>query len=480
MSAKSKTAAKPTAAEISGGHPPAESVPWRSRLFVGLFGFFLGLSLLKFGNPPIMEQFVAAPTDVYEFLLGYPWPIGWGYALLFVLAILGVTVANWKVSVPKWGLLLPLLWLLWQWVAASESLDPQLSRPTLTHFVACTVCFYLGVFALSSIRSLSWFWFGLVCGFLLMAAEGWQQRFGGLDSTRRYFFLYIYPTLKEVPLEYLKKVSSNRIWSTLFYPNALAGALLLFLPSMLVLAWRAGGGGRMTPAARGFLVGVVGMLALGCLYWSGSKGGWLLMLLLGAVALLRSDLCRRLKIWVLVGLIIAGSGGFLWKYSGFFHRGATSVSARFDYWYAAAQTALSHPVTGTGPGTFAIPYREVKRPESEMSRLVHNDYLEQASDSGLPGFLLYTAFIAGVTLLGCRRVWPQLGRTPGTPTTSGAWTGDGLEFAVWLGLLGWVLQGILEFGLYIPALAWPAFTFMGWLIGLAGNRSTRPPLPGKV
>ena len=36
-------------------------------------------------------------------------------------------------------------------------------------------------------------------------------------------------------------------------------------------------------------------------------------------------------------------------------------------------------------------------------------------------------------------------------------------FAVWLGVLGWSLQSLVEFGLYIPALAWPAFTFLGWL-----------------
>jgi len=42
-------------------------------------------------------------------------------------------------------------------------------------------------------------------------------------------------------------------------------------------------------------------------------------------------------------------------------------------------------------------------------------------------------------------------------------SGDGLQFAVWLGLLGWTLQGMLEFGLYTPALAWPAFLLLGWL-----------------
>jgi hypothetical protein len=41
-----------------------------------------------------------------------------------------------------------------------------------------------------------------------------------------------------------------------------------------------------------------------------------------------------------------------------------------------------------------------------------------------------------------------------------------LTAAVWLGVLGWSLQSLVEFGLYIPALAWPAFTFLGWLLGL--------------
>jgi hypothetical protein len=41
---------------------------------------------------------------------------------------------------------------------------------------------------------------------------------------------------------------------------------------------------------------------------------------------------------------------------------------------------------------------------------------------------------------------------------------DWEAFAVWLGMLGWALQGFVEFGLYIPALAWPAFVMLGWLL----------------
>ena len=157
----------------------------------------------------------------------------------------------------------------------------------------------------------------------------------------------------------------------------------------------------------------------------------------------------------MAGVLLAGLAGFFWKHAAFFQKGATSVSARFDYWRAAAQTAKAHPVFGTGPGTFAIAYEKVKRPESEMARLVHNDYLEQASDSGMPGLLAYALFI------GCALVWsfPKAAKAPA------AGPSDWLTFAVWLGVLGWSLQGLMEFGLYIPALAWPAFTFLGWLLG---------------
>ena len=197
--------------------------------------------------------------------------------------------------------------------------------------------------------------------------------------------------MKDVAPEYLKKISSNRIFATLFYPNALAGALLLLLPVTLAALWQLRT--LLTPAARWFLMAMAGAAGLGCLYWSGSKGGWLLMLLVGLVALLRVPFSLRLKVALVTGVLLVGLAGFFWKHAAFFQKGATSVSARFDYWRAAAQTAKDNPIFGTGPGTFAIAYQKIKRPESEMARLVHNDYLEQASDSGVPGLLAYTLFI---------------------------------------------------------------------------------------
>jgi O-Antigen ligase len=424
-----------------------------SRIFAGLFGAFLGLSLLKFGNPPVTEKWVTAPAGFWEFLLGYPWPIAWAYWMLALVGVVGVAVAGRKSAAPWWLVALPAVWLAWQFLAATQSADPKLTSLTLKHFAACVLCFYLGCFSLSRVRRVWPFWLGLACGFLLVLAAGWEQQFGGLKESRAYFYREVYPHMKEVPPEYLKRMNSTRIFSTLLYPNVLAGALLLLLPPVLAALWQLRG--LLTAAARWFLIGLVGIAALACLYWSGSKGGWLLMLLLGMITLLRLPFSQRLKVVLVAGVLVTGLAGFFWRHAAFFEKGATSVTARFDYWRAAVQTARDHPLLGTGPGTFGIAYEKIKRPESEMARLAHNDYLEQASDSGLVGFLAYAVFIAGALA----RTFPRPGKPPAMDPA------DWLTFAVWLGTLGLSLQSLDEFGLYIPALAWSAFTFLGWLLG---------------
>ncbi len=432
-------------------------------VFAGLFGAFLGVSLLKFGNPPITERWITAPTQFYEFLFSYPWPINWAYGLLALVTVAGIALALRKpgpqgrargeAAAPGWLLGLPAIWLAWQIIAGSQSADLTLTRPTVKHFAACVLCFYLGYFALGKVRRCGLFWLGLLSGFMVVLAVGWEQHFGGLEASRRYFFAYVYPQMKEVAPEYIKKLTSTRIFGTLFYPNTLAGAVLLFLPAALAAVWQLRE--LLTAGARGFLMSVVGLAGLACLYWSGSKGGWLLMLVVGLAGLLRLRFPRRLKVALVTAILLAGLAGFFWKYAEFFQKGATSVSARFDYWRAAAQTCREKPLFGSGPGTFALAYQKVTRPESEMARLVHNDYLEQGSDSGLLGLASYALFIVGALVLG----FPGQGAAP----TSGA--DNWLAFAVWLGVLGWSLQSLSEFGLYIPALAWPAFTFLGWLLG---------------
>jgi O-antigen ligase len=153
-------------------------------------------------------------------------------------------------------------------------------------------------------------------------------------------------------------------------------------------------------------------------------------------------------------VVILGLGVFTIRFHKYLAGGATSVGARFDYWRAAVKTSESYPVTGTGPGTFQRPYARLKAPDAEMARLAHNDYLEQFSDSGIIGGISYAAWIMSALWFSSRRVWVR---------------GDCLTVALFGGALTWFIQGIGEFSLYIPALAWIAFTLLGSLVGLAAN-----------
>ena len=166
----------------------------------------------------------------------------------------------------------------------------------------------------------------------------------------------------------------------------------------------------------------------------------------------------------------------VWEFSRFafinyFAAGATSVGARLDYWRAArANHCETNPLTGTGPGTFQRPYEQIKSPDAEMARLAHNDYLEQFSDSGIPGGIFYGAWIVPGT---CRPIGRRVWKTENHADKLSA-----LRFAIFIGLLGWFVQGLGEFSLYIPALAWTAFTLLGCSLAQTGNRFDKAPAAG--
>jgi O-antigen ligase len=162
-----------------------------------------------------------------------------------------------------------------------------------------------------------------------------------------------------------------------------------------------------------------------------------------------------LKLVLAVVIIAGGLAAFGLRFHNYFAKGATSVGARFDYWRVAAEVAIIHPGVGSGPGTFQRPYWEMKKPESEMARLVHNDYLEQFSDSGFVGGMAYLLWIGLTLWVAGKRIWA---------------TGDWLEFGILAGLLGWFVQGFMEFSLYVPALAWTAFTLMGCMLVRSANQ----------
>ncbi|MDB6034869.1 MAG: O-antigen polymerase, partial [Verrucomicrobiales bacterium] len=413
--------------------------------------FWLAVTLTKFGNPIIFEGQVAAPTTFWEFVLA-SWPLSWGYLFLSLLGLLALLAFEKTFSVPKWILALLLLWIGWVFFSSAQTVSKPLTTATLGHLIACVGCFFVGLIALNRLPRLTAVWIGLFLGMLLIFWFGWDQHFGGLEQTRKEFLSIDWtqytPEARatlDTP-EFRKKILSDRIFSTFVYPNALAGGILLFLPLCLRAIWELFR--RLQLASRLLIMTLVGVLALGCLYWSGSKAGWLLCLGSAAMAFLMTGLSRKIKVAGLTLLLAAGVCGFFVKYSTYLSKGATSASARMDYWKAAWEVARSKPILGSGPGTFSIEYKQRKSPEAEMARLTHNDYLEQFSDSGWIAGLAFAGFIWGSVILLYRdRLF--------------TWR----EKALWLGVAGFAAQSVVEFGLYIPSLSWPFFLFLGWLWG---------------
>src|SRR4051794_36501135 len=105
---------QPGRLDSSAGKPKLKGL---STTFALQFGLLLGLALVKFGNVVVMEKYVSSPTNIYEVIFN-GWPLVWGYWLLGGVTVMGVLVARWRVSGPKLVILLPLLWLVWQCIAA--------------------------------------------------------------------------------------------------------------------------------------------------------------------------------------------------------------------------------------------------------------------------------------------------------------------------------------------------------------------------
>ncbi len=446
-----------TSAKQPGASSPlaraAEDGLWQ-RAFPFLMGAWLAVVFAKFGNPVIFSELLDPPKTFLEWSLN-SWPTSWAYLGLGVAVIFGLAVWQWKSAAPKWVLVLPLLWFGWQLLSACQTVDGKLTRETLSDFAACAICFYLGLFCLGRMQNRAPLWFGLLAGFLFCLWVAVGQHFGGLEETRRFVGAInwdLYPAEMKAKLtspEFEQKMASDRIFGTFVYPNALAGGIILALPLCLVGLWHLGL--RFPFIVRGVLVGTLGYLGLACLFWSGSKAGWLIVLGMASVAFLHlSKLGRKLKLAVMLFLVLAGLAGFYAKYSGYFGKKNNSAVARMDYWHAAWQMLKEKPLLGYGPGTFKVGYQRLKRPESEPTKLAHNDYLQQGSDSGLIGLATYFAMVAGSVAALYRRIRLR---------------NDPITFAVWLGVAGLAVQELVEFSLYIPALAWPFFLFLGWLWG---------------
>ena len=115
--------------------------------------------------------------------------------------------------------------------------------------------------------------------------------------------------------------------------------------------------------------------------------------------------------------------------------------SRISIWRDTLGLIRQHPLLGTGLGTFSVAYTSVQT--VFLTQLVdhaHCDYLEVASELGLPGAMLLFGSIFWILARAVRRYRKSE---------------DNFDSAVWLGCIGSIaailLHSLADFNLYIPA-----------------------------
>ena len=185
--------------------------------------------------------------------------------------------------------------------------------------------------------------------------------------------------------------------------NHLATLMLVALPVLAAVVagrWRAAHGPQQRAFATAIALGAGAVLAAGFLM---SRS--LAVLLLGppialatAALVLRLPKRRQTQALAAAGLMVALAVAAI----ALFGRdlptwGANaSVGTRMEYWSKSMRVVGDHGLTGAGLGTFEVIYPHYENPERVQefyANHAHNDFVEIAVETGLPGLLLLAVFL---------------------------------------------------------------------------------------
>jgi putative inorganic carbon (HCO3(-)) transporter len=261
--------------------------------------------------------------------------------------------------------------------------------------------------------------------------------------------------------EYLSLVRAGdatwRIFGTFYNPNMLAGFLAMVLPvaaSLYLMVRR---------REERLLAAFSGVVLLGPLVLTGSRGGWLALLAGAFIYVLLAPWGRgegrgRLRwmggIAVLLVVIAAAwlappvRGRLLSSF------GAQSSSGMFRYltWQGTLHMIAAHPWLGVGWGGFqsAFPQYQV----AGFTRMAHQNYLQLAAEGGIACLLAFLGFLVAFYRTAARRLVDGMSRP--------------LVVAAVAGMTAFAVHSLLDFGWYIGATALLVWTLAG-LVAASGD-----------
>ena len=220
-------------------------------------------------------------------------------------------------------------------------------------------------------------------------------------------------TWREAIVWYLQWLeSSGKVWPELFYRLPAPNFLAIFLNILLMVA----GASFVfsTSKAARFLLGAWMTSALGLIYLTSSRGGWLgtaagLGVLVFFTALAFPEKRKAFFSWMrmhrfmTVMIFIFGLtallvfGWVFYQHSKLPSHAAVGVSRPF-LWSPAWQAFMRSPVIGSGPYTYISFFvQQQSTPPSPLYLYAHSIYLDLLSGSGVIGLAVFLVMIAGLT-----------------------------------------------------------------------------------
>jgi O-antigen ligase len=241
------------------------------------------------------------------------------------------------------------------------------------------------------------------------------------------------------------RIHLGRVFATFTGPNQLGGFLALFLPILLGVLLDGRKEDRVATGVRAVVLGL-GLFALAL---SRSLGAGL-SLGAGSVAFAGLALTRRggRKGFLLAGGVTLGAillGALTTPLLPWVAKVSHSLHARRVYWQAAGSIARSAPLFGVGLDNYQEYFPEMKPETPQESSKAHNDYLQVQAETGVLGFVSWSAFLLLSLAFALRKPGPA--PPPGSPPVVAmpGWVapaGAGAGF-----LLAWLLGGKMDLGL---------------------------------
>jgi O-antigen ligase len=199
------------------------------------------------------------------------------------------------------------------------------------------------------------------------------------------------------------------------------------------------------------------------LFFSLSRMGIISAIASLAVMAAFSGFQRKAGLWVAAGIMTCGMILVLWigagptlgRFGTISEEYTSADESRWSLWRDTARLIGGHPLLGSGLGTFPVAFTRVQSTFlGQFVNHAHNDYLELASDLGIPAAALFFGSTGALLV--------RVARKAASSEVS-------FERAMALGCLGSIaailLHSVADFNLYIPANA----LVFSLILGLAAS-----------